>query len=119
MQMILLPLLTYILHSGEPHLVCKKKENNEVLDETQRSSVGPKVDMIINNKPYDVDIALVEVSGPNWKVDKSHFLGDRNKLAKNLQSMYRDILKKHRNSSRRSSKFMKLYGLHIYRRFYP
>ncbi|KAL9550805.1 hypothetical protein MBANPS3_004549 [Mucor bainieri] len=99
---------------GEPYLNAKKKEENALLTENQRSAQGPKIDIIIHNKTLDLEIALVEISGPNRKANKAHYLGDRNKLAANMKSIYRDITHKNANNSRRSSKNLKVFGFQFY-----
>lgn len=48
----------------------------------------------MNYKYFDVDIALLEISEPNWKIDIAHFINDRFKLGINMQCMYKRTLKK-------------------------
>lgn len=69
-------------------------EVNRYLDDDKRSFTGPKVDLIIKDKKYDLEIMIVEVSGPPRKVNRTHFLEDRNKTAKNLKAMFKHIVLK-------------------------
>lgn len=64
------------------------------------------------------EISVVEVSGPISKVDKSHFLGDRSKIAKNLRLIYKQIEKLTNTPSLSDLKKLKLYGLQVYRKYY-
>lgn len=90
------PLLKQALHNvpfefrlGESHLKCAIKNTND--DEAAES--GPKIDIIMYYKRLDLAMSVVEVSGPNHKVNKNHCLGDRVKIAKILKSILKAIEK--------------------------
>ncbi|GAA5798548.1 hypothetical protein HPULCUR_003953 [Helicostylum pulchrum] len=74
-------------------LKCKKDEENKLLlDSDGKATSATKIDGIIIDEVYGVEVALAEVSGPNWKVDTHHFFEDRKKLAKNLKCMYKSLI---------------------------
>ncbi|KAI8090474.1 hypothetical protein BDF21DRAFT_190711 [Thamnidium elegans] len=100
---------------SECTLKCKKDEENELLLESDgKATSATKVDGIIVDEVYDVEVALIEVSGPNWKVDTSHFFEDRKKLAKNLKCVYKSIISLKTGVSLVSRKNLKVYGFHFY-----
>ncbi|KAG1082770.1 hypothetical protein G6F42_022455 [Rhizopus arrhizus] len=119
--LFLLPVLRQILKSsnlsfklGESHLKCATKHIND----ESRAAVGPKIDIIITSEALHAEISVVEASGPVSKVDKSHFLGDRSKIAKNLRLIYKQIEKLTNRPSLSDLKKLKLYGLQVYPNFY-
>jgi hypothetical protein len=59
-------------------------------------------------------ISVCEVSGPNYKTNKQHFLGDRVKLAMNMRSMLNHIEKSSPTSNATAFKKIKLYGFQVY-----
>ncbi|KAI9271176.1 hypothetical protein EDC94DRAFT_691040 [Helicostylum pulchrum] len=63
----------------------------------ERRSSGSSIDAIVHLNSISQDFLLVEVSRPNNKEDYDHFRKDRNKLAYNLKSIIKNILKKHLN----------------------
>ncbi|KAF1800940.1 hypothetical protein FB192DRAFT_1473352, partial [Mucor lusitanicus] len=75
---------------------------------------GSKIDLIISHKIFGVEIGVVEVSGPSHKVDKTHFLGDRVKIARNLKSIHKQIERLATNPNLASLKRLKLYGIQVY-----
>lgn len=102
---------------SESTLKCKKDEENELLlDYDGKATTASKIDGIILDELNDVEIGLIEVSGPNCKVNTSHFYEDRKKIAKNLQCMYRTIVNLKTNVSLLSRKDIKVYGFHFYRK---
>ncbi|KAG1092355.1 hypothetical protein G6F42_019224 [Rhizopus arrhizus] len=109
------PLLKQALHNvpfefrlGESHLKCAIKNTND--DEAAES--GPKIDIIMYYKRLDLAMSVVEVSGPNHKVNKNHCLGDRVKIAKILKSILKAIEKSTKtlisSHSKRSKSFLSL-----------
>jgi hypothetical protein len=56
----------------------------------------------------------LEVSGPLSKVNQTHFLEDRNKIAKNLKAMYKYIASKMEVPSLTLLKELKWFGLQVY-----
>ncbi|KAI7899826.1 uncharacterized protein BX663DRAFT_175385 [Cokeromyces recurvatus] len=99
---------------GEVNLKAKAIEVNRYLDEDERSFTGPKIDLIIKDKKYNLEIMIVEVSGPPQKVNRTHFLEDRNKIAKNLKAMFKHIVSKMEVLSVTLIRKLKLYGLQFY-----
>jgi hypothetical protein len=74
-----------------------------------------KIDTIIINKELEIEVALIEVSGPNWKVDTTHFIEDRAKLAKNLKVMFRYIMELRDEPYVVFRRSFKVYSFHVYR----
>ncbi|KAL9537327.1 hypothetical protein MBANPS3_011876 [Mucor bainieri] len=68
---------------GESHLQCAIKKTND----DEAADAGPKIDIIMTYKRNNLPVGVVEVSGSNHKVNKNHYVGDRNKIAKNLKSI--------------------------------
>lgn len=96
-------------------LKCKKDEENKLLlDSDGKATSATKIDGIIIDEVYGVEVALAEVSGPNWKVDTHHFFEDRKKLAKNLKCMYKSLISLKTGVSLVSRKNLKVYGFHFY-----
>lgn len=60
------------------------ENDNEQLNDEQRRSSGPKIDIIFYHRVYGLEIGVLEVSGQSNKIDRPHFVGDRNKICKNL-----------------------------------
>lgn len=71
--------------------------------------------MIIKNEKYNLEIMIVEVSGPPHKVNRTHFLEDRNKIAKNLKAMLKHIVCKMEVPSVTLIKKIKLFGIQLYK----
>jgi hypothetical protein len=65
-------LKTYYLIFGEVNLKAKAIEVNRYLED--RSNTGPK---IIKYKKYELEIMIVEVSGPPRKANRTRFLEGR------------------------------------------
>jgi hypothetical protein len=57
---------------------------------------------------------IVEISGPPNKINKTHFLEDRNKMAKNLKAMFKHIVSKMKVPNITQTQKLELFGLHIY-----
>ncbi|GAN10897.1 hypothetical protein MAM1_0424d10447 [Mucor ambiguus] len=68
---------------SEHHLQCAAANT----DDDERTQSGPKIDIVILHKAHQFAVSICQVSGPNFKTNKNHFLGDRNKLAKNMRAM--------------------------------
>lgn len=62
----------------------------------------------------NIDIAILEISGPNHKINQVHYLGDRFKIAKNLKIMMESLLSAARYATPIEKRKIKLYGFHIY-----
>ncbi|KAI8641472.1 hypothetical protein BD408DRAFT_208682 [Parasitella parasitica] len=99
----------------EASLNCKKRQENEVLLFSDgKSTTTTKIDGIIVDEEFDLEVAIIEVSGPNWKVNTTHFFEDKKKLAKNMKSMYETIIDVKDNPCIVSKKEVKVYGFHVY-----
>jgi hypothetical protein len=106
----------------EASLKCKKRQENEVLLLSDgKSTTSTKIDGIIVDEEFDLEVAIIEVSGPNWKVNTTHFFEDKKKLAKNMKSMYETIIDVKDNPCLVSKRELKVYGFHVYCKslFYP
>jgi hypothetical protein len=109
------PWIKFVWFEGT--LKCKKEEENGILLESDGKATSvTKIDGIVMDEAYDLEVALIEVSGPNWKVDTNHFFADRKKLAKNLKCVYKTIVGLKTDASLVSRKELKVYGFHFYRK---
>lgn len=118
---VLSPILKNLLNSdgiyllfGECNLKAKAIEVNRYLDDDERRFAGPKIDVIIKNTKYNLEVMIVEVSGPPHKVNQTHFLEDRKKIGKNLKSMFKYIVSKMEVPSVTLIKKLRLYGIQFY-----
>ncbi|KAG1108182.1 hypothetical protein G6F42_016083 [Rhizopus arrhizus] len=111
------PAIKHLLYSfpfnfklGESHLQCaiKTTDDDEVAD------AGPKIDIIMSHKENGLALSVVKVSGPNYKTNKNPFVGDRNKIAKNLKAILRQIQKTCSTPDIVAFKKIKVYGLQVY-----
>ena len=99
----------------EASLNCKKRQENEILLLSDaKSATSTKIDGIIVDEDFDLEVAIIEVSGPNWKVNTTHFFWRQKKLAKNMKSMYEAIVDVKGNPCLVSKKGLKVYGFQIY-----
>jgi hypothetical protein len=62
--------------------------------ENERRSVGSSIVCVLNLNMIDIDLMVVEVSGPNNKEEYDHFIKDRLKIAKNLKTIMKLIMRK-------------------------
>lgn len=99
-----------ILFSGESHLHCAARVTND----DEHSEAGPKIDIIYTHNLYNLAISVCEVSGPNHKTNKTHFLGDRNKLSRNLKSILKAIEHSTITPNLKSFKKIKVFGIQVY-----
>jgi hypothetical protein len=81
-----------------------------VTADDERTQAGSKIDIIMLHKILKIAVSVCEVSGPHLKINKTHFLGDRNKLAKNMRSILNSI----ENTSSTEFKKIKVYGFQVY-----
>lgn len=96
--------------SGESHLDCAQPE----VSDDDRSNAGPKIDIIFFSKLFNLPVSVCEVTGPFNKTNKCHFLGDRNKLAKNMKYILRNIKKNTSTPDIYTFKKLKVYGIQFY-----
>ncbi|CAO3640463.1 unnamed protein product [Cunninghamella echinulata] len=99
---------------GEVSLQCKNESDNKILAANDRSASSSKIDGIIIDNVYNMEVGIIEVSGPNYKVNKVHYLEDKNKLAKNLRLIYKSIEVLKSTTSMVMMKDLKVYGIHVY-----
>jgi hypothetical protein len=76
-----------------------------------------QTNIITSNESIAKIDGIIEVSGPNWKVDTTHFIDDRVKIAKNLKIMHRYIMDLRDDPYIVFRRSFKVYGLHIYCKF--
>ncbi|KAL7320867.1 hypothetical protein PS15m_000712 [Mucor circinelloides] len=94
---------------GEPHFQCAVKHIND--DEAADS--GPKIDAVMYHKSLGLAKSPVEVSGPNYKINKNYCIGDRVKLARNLKSILKAIEKCTKTPDTITLQ-IKVYGIQVY-----
>ncbi|OBZ85114.1 hypothetical protein A0J61_06836 [Choanephora cucurbitarum] len=100
---------------SEVTLQCKKNDENDILILSEGKATSPtKIDGILIDEESNVEVGLIEVSGPNWKVNTTHFFEDKKKIAKNLKQMYQSLISLKAEVSLTSRKCLKLYGFHCY-----
>lgn len=113
---IAVPFLTYhlfyVFYSGEPHVRCAAANTNG----DERTQSGSKIDIILLHKIYHFAISICEGSGPYFESNRNHFLGDRNKLAKNMRHILNNIEDASPTPNATSFKKIKIYGLQVYRK---
>jgi hypothetical protein len=105
------------MFSGEPYLKVAADHDNDALNDEDSRSKGPKTDMIFRNTNINIGIAILEISGPNHKVNQVHNLGDRYKIARNLKIMLSSLISTARYATPVEKRKIKLYGFHIYRKY--
>jgi hypothetical protein len=98
----------------ESSLLCKKELENGVLAPQGESALTAKIDGILIDKEFEVEVGIIEVSGPSRKVDTTHFIEDRIKIAKNLKTMYKYIMALRDDPYIVIRRSFKMYGLHFY-----
>ncbi|KAI9260269.1 hypothetical protein EDC94DRAFT_610619 [Helicostylum pulchrum] len=105
-----------IYQRWETKLYCAKKNEHSSLLDAERRTPGPSIDAVfiipfLNN----LEFFIIEVSGGPAQEDFEHFIGDRNKIAKNLKIMMKHIISLRTDWTTYKASTLKLYGLHIYR----
>lgn len=101
---------------AEAALRCKRTHENKVLMNEGACTTPTKIDGIITDKDFNLEVAIIEISGPNNKVDNTHYLEDKKKTAKNLRYMYEAIMSLKSKPSFELKTSLKVYGFHIYRK---
>ncbi|CAJ0909763.1 1765_t:CDS:2 [Entrophospora sp. SA101] len=77
---------------GEAHLKAASICNNHRLLDDQRRDHGNKIDLIIDLIDVPFEISIIEISGSPSEPDHTHYVGDRNKIAKMLKMMLNCII---------------------------
>ncbi|CAH1767801.1 6126_t:CDS:2, partial [Entrophospora sp. SA101] len=82
---------------GEAHLKAASICNNHRLLDDQRRDHGNKIDLIIDLIDVPFEISIIEISGSPSEPDHTHYVGDRNKIAKMLKMMLNCIIIEYRS----------------------
>lgn len=99
---------------GESNLKAKAKEVNRGLDDDERRYTGPKIDVIGIDRKYNMEIVIVEVSGPPNKVNQTHYIEDRNKICKNLKAMFKEVVSSMEVPFVTHIRKLRLFGIQFY-----
>ncbi|CAG8674336.1 8422_t:CDS:2, partial [Paraglomus brasilianum] len=86
--------------------------NKKQKDDSRRRS-GSKIDLIMMLREIQLEFLVMEVSGPPLEDNHTHFVGDRNKIAKNLKILLNFIRTTYPGNFQEFRK-IKLYGIQIY-----
>lgn len=78
---------------GEGATQSEAQIDNEALDDGDRRTIGNQVDGRYTWTALETEICVVEISGPPTQKDHTHFVGDRNKIAKSLKKIMKAINK--------------------------
>ncbi|KAI9014409.1 hypothetical protein CLU79DRAFT_890256 [Phycomyces nitens] len=103
-----------IIRWGEAKLASKKKEEHAALEDNFRRSPGPSIDFIFRTKQEKIEIAIGEISGAPNTLSQEHYLGDRNKIAKNMKSMLKYIINLKSELNENDASKIQIYGIHLY-----
>ncbi|KAG9300325.1 hypothetical protein G9A89_011398 [Geosiphon pyriformis] len=98
---------------GEQALRCSAILLNASQQDNNRRSPGSKIDAIIMLTELGLEFSVLEVSSSPSNSDHTHYVGDRNKIAKNLKIILNFIRKKHTGNFEQFRK-IKVYGIQIY-----
>ncbi|CAG8448307.1 1222_t:CDS:10 [Funneliformis mosseae] len=85
--------------------------------DNDRRSPGSKIDTIIKLMELNLEFSIVEVSGSPSDPDHSHYVGDRNKIAKNLKIILNYIRTEYSEDFQQFRK-IKVYGVQSYSKYY-
>ena len=88
-----------------------------LLNESQTCRNPGSIDAIIMLTEPGLEFSVLEVSSSPSDPDHTHYVGDRNKTAKNLKIILNFIRKKYPGDFEQFRK-MKVYGIQIYSKFY-
>nr|CAG8582952.1 5054_t:CDS:2 [Entrophospora candida]CAG8604627.1 7200_t:CDS:2 [Entrophospora candida] len=101
------------IYQGETTLKSSAILKNESLHDDLHRNHGNKIDLIFSIAELQLELSVLEVSGSPTNSDHSHYIGDRNKLAKMLKIILNYIIKKHPGHFEIIRK-VRLYGIQIY-----
>ncbi|KAI9351659.1 hypothetical protein BD770DRAFT_147214 [Pilaira anomala] len=106
-----------VFRPGEQSLELVKQYENNSLNDDETRLPGPRIDGLIISSILKVPFVLFEVSGPpcDAAANYSHFKGDRNKIAKNLKFLFKQIITSKGTPTLHSSEKIKLFGAHVYK----
>ncbi|CAG8669864.1 9312_t:CDS:10 [Funneliformis caledonium] len=102
---------------GEKALKCSAILLNKSQRDNDRRSPGSKIDTIIKLMELNLEFSIVEVAGSPSDPDHSHYVGDRNKIAKNLKIILNYIRTEYSGDFQQFRK-IKVYGVQIYSKYY-
>jgi hypothetical protein len=101
--------------NDETNFNAKAIEINRHLSKEERRIAGPKIGAIIVDKKYNLEVVVIEVSGPPAKKrPNSLFRRDRNKIAKNLKAMHKRVASLMEVPNVILRRKIKLYGIQFY-----
>ena len=90
---------------------------NQSLKDDDRRCSGNKIDAIISMVDLDLEISVLEVSGSPTCLDHTHYVGDRNKIAKMLKIIL-NYIKINYSGCYEDFRRIKVYGIQVYGKFY-
>ena len=89
--------------------------NKKQKDDSHQCS-GSKIDLIMMLREMQLEFVVMEVSGPPLEGEHTHFIGDRNNIAKNLKILLNFIRITYPGNFQEFRK-IKLHGIQIYSKF--
>ncbi|CAG8767960.1 13972_t:CDS:2, partial [Racocetra persica] len=98
---------------GEKTLKASAVLKNELLQDDYRRSHGNKIDLVMSIVDIKLESIIMEVSGSPNEQDHTHYVGDRNKIAKMLKIIINYTITKYPGSFEVFRK-IKVYGIQIY-----
>ncbi|KAL7330105.1 hypothetical protein PS15p_205092 [Mucor circinelloides] len=98
---------------GETKLGASKEEKNRAKNDDDKRSVGSSIEGIIYSPKLNLDLLLLEVSGPMHKEYYTHFLKNYLKIAKNLKNILKNQFRK--SFVLTEARNVNVFGLHTYR----
>ncbi|CAG8683711.1 20637_t:CDS:2, partial [Racocetra persica] len=102
---------------GEKSLRCSAILFNNLQQDNDRRSSGNKIDAIMKLLDVNLEFLVVEVSGSPTNPDHSHYIGDRNKIAKFLKIILNFIRINYRGDFQQFRK-IKVYGIQVFSNFF-
>ncbi|CEG82815.1 hypothetical protein RMATCC62417_16815 [Rhizopus microsporus] len=97
----------------ETKFTASKEEKNLSKNDYERRSAGASIDGIVHAHELNLDLLVLEVSGPMLKEDYTHFLKDRLKIAKNMKRILKCLFRKSFILSEANK--VDVFGLQAYR----
>lgn len=91
-------------------------KNQSLRDDYHRSHRN-KIDLLLSINEILLEISIIEVSGAPCETDHSHYVGDRNKIAKMLKIIINNIAINYPGDFGMLRK-IKFFGIQIYGKIY-
>ncbi|RGB23456.1 hypothetical protein C1646_535174 [Rhizophagus diaphanus] len=98
---------------GEKTLKAAAILKNQSLRDDYRRSHGNKIDLLLSINEILLEMSIMEVSGAPCETDHSHYVGDRNKIAKMLKIIINNIAINYPGDFGMLRK-IKFFGIQIY-----